>query len=48
MSVKQQQRELQALRDELRCKWMSEVELETDNRKSMDAAKRLLEEGPRA
>lgn len=46
--MKKQQREIEALRDNLRYDWMVHVELETDRRKQLEEAKRLLEEGPAA
>jgi len=47
-SIQQKQRELQALRDELRYRWMIDMELEPDFNKRMAAAKKLLESGPKA
>ena len=47
-SIQQQQREIQSLRDDLRYRWMIEVELETDNVKRMTAARELLQSGPKA
>jgi len=44
----QQQRELQAKRDELRYKWMVDVELNTDMGERMKRALDLLEDGPKA
>ena len=46
--MKKQQREIEALRDKLRYDWMVHVELETDRKKQLDEAKRLLEVGPTA
>jgi len=46
--LQQQQREIQAKRDELRYKWMVEVELQTDMKKRLEAALDLLEKGPQA
>ena len=46
--MQQQQRELQAKRDELRYQWMVDVELETDMEKRLKSALNLLEEGPKA
>lgn len=44
----QPQRELQAKRDELRFKWMVDVEHETDLAKQLNSAKVLLETGPKS
>jgi len=46
--AKRQQREIEALRDKLRFEWFSNVEIEGDMDKRIEAAKRLLEEGPEA
>jgi hypothetical protein len=47
-SIQQQQREIQALRDELRYKWMIDVELEPDYGKRMESARKLLDSGPKS
>ena len=46
--VKQMQREMQALRDELAYEWMITVELETEIDQRIAAAKKMLKEGPAA
>lgn len=45
---KKQQREIEALRDELRFEWFTRVEIEGDMKNRIRAAKELLEEGPEA
>jgi hypothetical protein len=44
---RRQQREMEALRDRLRFAWFVNVEIQPDMIKRLDAAKKLLEEGPR-
>jgi hypothetical protein len=46
--VQQQQREIQSKRDELAYEWMIKVELEEDSKVRLNAAKRLLLNGPKA
>lgn len=46
METKRQQREIEALRDQIRYKWFVEVEIEPDMDKRILAAKKLLQEGP--
>jgi len=46
-SARRQQREIEALRDRLRFEWFVRVEVQPDMTKRLDAAKKLLEEGPR-
>jgi hypothetical protein len=48
LAIQQQQREVQALRDDLRYKWMIAVELEPDLDKRLEAAKSLLDSGPKS
>ena len=43
---RKQQREIEALRDELRFEWFANVEIENDMKKRIRAAKKLLEKGP--
>jgi len=45
---RRQQREIEALRDKLRYEWFVKVEIEGDMQKRLNAAKKLLEEGPNA
>ena len=47
LSIQQQQREIQSLRDELRYRWMIGVELETDTKKRINSARDLLQNGPK-
>ncbi len=45
--ARRQQRELEALRDHLRYQWFVEVEVQPDMTQRLEAAKKLLEEGPK-
>ncbi len=43
---RRQQREIEALRDKLRYDWFVHVEIEPEMKTRLDAAKRLLKDGP--
>ena len=47
LEARRQQREIEALRDELRFEWFARVEVEGDMKKRLKAARILLQSGPK-